>query len=294
VLKRVATQLVRMAVLTLAAGLIGAFLARYSPGALVDERELDQRLSEDSLSALRATKGEDANAGATFARYVRGLARGDLGYSRSNHAPIRELILDRAPETLRELAVGLAGSWLLGLGFAIPVGRWRRAWIYDGAASFTAGLLLCLPAALVAYLCLAAGSKSAVVLVIVLTPKIFRFTRNLVVEAYGASHVTMARARGITESRILWGHVLRSAAPQLLALAATSASMAIGAAIPIETICDVPGLGRLAWQAATARDLPLLVNLTMLVALITIAAAALAEAMTPAETTARREGALSP
>jgi peptide/nickel transport system permease protein len=70
--------------------------------------------------------------------------------------------------------------------------------------------------------------------------------------------------------------------------------MAIGAAIPIETICDVPGLGRLAWQAATARDLPLLVNLTMLVALITIAAAALAEAMTPAETTARREGALSP
>jgi peptide/nickel transport system permease protein len=291
--KRVATQLVRMAVLVLAAGLISAFLARYSPGALVDERELDQRLSEDSLSALRAKKGEDANAGANFARYVRGLARGDLGYSRSNHAPIGELILDRAPETLRELGIGLAGGWLLGLGFAIPVGRWRRAWIYDGAASLTAGLLLCLPAALVAYLCLTAGYKSAVVLVIVLAPKIFRFTRNLVVEAYSAPHVTMARARGITESRILWGHVLRSTAPQLLALAATSASMAIGAAIPIETICDVPGLGRLAWQAATARDLPLLVNLTMLVALFTMAAAALAEAMTSTETTTRRVGARS-
>ena len=69
--------------------------------------------------------------------------------------------------------------------------------------------------------------------------------------------------------------------------------MAIGAAIPIETICDVPGLGRLAWQAATSRDLPLLVNLTMLVALITIAATSLAEAMTPVEAAACREGARS-
>ena len=266
-----------MAVVVLAAGLISACLARYSPGALVDERELDHRLGEDSLTALRAKKGEDANVGAYFARYVRGLARGDLGYSRSNNAPVGGLIRDRAPETLRELGIGLAGGWLLGLGCAIPVGRWRRAWIYDGAASLTAGLLLCLPAALLAYLCLAAGYKATVVLVIVLAPKIFRFTRNLIVEAYGAAHVTMARARGISESRILWGHVLRFAAPQLLALAATSASMAIGAAIPIETICDVPGLGRLAWQAAMGRDLPLLVNLTMLVALITMAAAALAE-----------------
>src|ERR1700722_8765606 len=226
-----------MAVVVLAAGLISACLARYSPGALVDERELDHRLGEDSLKALRATKGADANVAAYFTRYVRGLAHGDLGYSRSNNAPIGELIQDRAPETLRELGIGLAGGWLLGLGFAIPVGRWRRAWIYDGAASLAAGLLLCLPAALVAYLCLAAGYKAAVVLIVVLAPKIFRFTRNLVIEAYGASHVAMARARGITESRILWAHVLRSAAPQLLALAATSASLAIGAAIPIETIC---------------------------------------------------------
>jgi ABC-type dipeptide/oligopeptide/nickel transport system permease component len=45
--------------------------------------------------------------------------------------------------------------------------------------------------------------------------------------------------------------------------------MAVGAAIPIEAICGSPGLGRLAWQAATARDLPLLMNLAMLVALAT-------------------------
>jgi peptide/nickel transport system permease protein len=265
-----------MAALVVAAGLISTFLARYAPGALVDEREFDQRLSQDSLNAMRARK-QDGGAAAACVRYLRGLAHGDLGYSESNHAAIGALLRDRAPETLSELGIGLAGGWLLGLGLAIPAGRWRRAWIYDGAASFTAGLVLCLPAALVAYLCLSAGYRPAVVLVIMLAPKIFRFTRNLIVEAYGAAHVTMARARGIREARILCRQVLPATAPQLLALAATSASMAIGAAIPIETICDVPGLGRLAWQAATARDLPLLGSLTMLVALITIAAAALAE-----------------
>ena len=50
--------------------------------------------------------------------------------------------------------------------------------------------------------------------------------------------------------------------------------MAVGAIIPIEAICDAAGLGRLAWQAATARDLPLLLNLTVLIALATTAAAA--------------------
>lgn len=81
----------------------------------------------------------------------------------------------------------------------------------------------------------------------------------------------------MSEPRILAAHVLPAISPQLLALAAASASMAIGAAIPIEAICDVPGLGRLAWNAAMARDLPLLVNLTMLIAVATTIATAVSE-----------------
>jgi ABC-type dipeptide/oligopeptide/nickel transport system permease component len=62
--------------------------------------------------------------------------------------------------------------------------------------------------------------------------------------------------------------------------------MAFGAAIPIEAICDVPGLGRLAWQSAMARDLPVLVSLTMLIALATMMAMAISEAVSPRETAA--------
>ena len=48
--------------------------------------------------------------------------------------------------------------------------------------------------------------------------------------------------------------------------------MAFGAAIPIEALCDSPGVGQLAWQAALNRDLPLIMNLTLLVTIITVAA----------------------
>jgi peptide/nickel transport system permease protein len=250
-------QLARISVLVLISGLACAFLVRYAPGTMVDERELDRRLSEENIRELRSSK---ADVFGNFKRYLLGLTKGDLGYSQSNNAPIAALIADRAPETLREIGIGLLGGWAIGLALAI-----RRTW----AVSVGMGLLLSLPTALIAYLCVMKGAKSSLVLVIVLAPRIFRFARNVLAQAYTALHVEIARARGVGETRILLSHVLPAVSPQLLALAAASVSMVIGAAIPVEAICDVPGLGRLAWNAAMARDLPLLVNLTMIVAVAT-------------------------
>jgi peptide/nickel transport system permease protein len=281
---RILKHLGRMVALVLLSALASALLVRYSPGALVDERELDRRLNEQSLAELRAERAAEQRLVPAFRAYLTGLLHGDLGYSRSRETPIANLIAQGAPETLRELGLGLLGGWLLGLGLAIPAGRFRHAWIYDAFWATGSGLLLALPAALLAYLCLLAGARSATVLVLVLAPRIFRFTRNILVQGYGALHVEMARARGIREASILARHVLPAAAPQILALAAASISMAVGAAIPVEAICDVPGLGRLAWQSAMARDLPVLVTLTMLIALITMAVMAVSEVASHQET----------
>jgi peptide/nickel transport system permease protein len=280
-MKRAVRHLIRIVAPVLLAALASAFLVRYSPGALVDERELNQRLSEDSLSAMRAQKARESDVGANFVAYLKGVAHGELGYSESNHEPVARLIADRAPATLLEMGLGIGGAWLIGLGLAIPIGRFRGARVFDAASSLVTGLLLSLPAALLAYLCLAAGVGSGVVLMLALAPRIFRFARNLLVQAYGAHHVEMARARGIRELAILRTHILPDAAPQLWALLACSVSMSIGAAIPVEAICGTPGLGRLAWQAAMARDLPLLVNLTVLITLVTTLAMLASEIMAP-------------
>ena len=91
-------------------------------------------------------------------------------------------------------------------------------------------------------------------------------------QTFHLPHVLTATAKGLSAPRILLWHVLPLAAPQMLALAGVSVSIAFGAAIPIEVISDAPGIGQLAWQAALGRDLPLLVNLTLFVTLVTLTA----------------------
>jgi peptide/nickel transport system permease protein len=283
--KTLGTKLIRMAVLVLLAGLGSAILVRFSPGALVDERELDQRMSTETLAAMRNQRAIDNGLGRGLSRYFQNAIHGDLGKSQSNNVPITKLLLKNAPPTLRRVGIGLAGAWFFGLWLAIPVAYFRSAWMLDAGAALFTSTLLSLPAGVLAYLSLTISAPVEMVLLLVLTPRVFRFARNVLVQAYGSTHVDMARARGINEVRILFAHVFPSAAPQLLALIATSLSMAVGAIIPIEAICDAAGLGRLAWQAAIARDLPLLLNLTMLIALATTAAMAFTEVIAgqPAE-----------
>jgi peptide/nickel transport system permease protein len=281
-----------MAILILLAALGSAILLRLSPGALVDDRELDHRMSVETLAAMRTQRAADNSLGSGLFRYLGNALHGDLGKSQSYNVPISELLRKNAPATLRRIGVGLPGAWVIGLWSAIAVANFRRAWMLDAGTALFASVLLSLPAGVLAYLCLTAGAPVEIVLLLVLTPRVFRSARNVLVQAYGSPHIDVARARGIGETRILWGHVFPSAAPQLLALAATSFSMAVGAIIPIEAICDAAGLGRLAWQAATARDLPLLLNLTMLIALATTAAMAVTELLSrgPMESTVESAG----
>jgi peptide/nickel transport system permease protein len=107
---------------------------------------------------------------------------------------------------------------------------------------------------------------------LIIFPTVYRYTRNLLAKVQALPHITTARAKGLSELHIIFWHVLPVAAPQILALAGVSVSIATGAAIPVEALCGLAGVGQLAWQAALARDLPLLVNITVLVTLVTLLA----------------------
>ena len=112
----------------------------------------------------------------------------------------------------------------------------------------------------------------ALAIALIIFPRDYRYARNLLAKAYSLPHIVTARAKGISELRILFWHVVPVAGPQLLAVAGVSVSVAIGAAIPVEALCGLAGVGQLAWQAALARDLPLLMNITILVTLVTLLA----------------------
>ena len=141
------------------------------------------------------------------------------------------------------------------------------------------GAFLCIPAAVLALASVVLNAPGYLAIALIVFPKIYRYSMNLLAKTYGLPHITAARARGLGELRILARHVLPVAGPQIISLAGISVSVALGAAIPVESLCGLAGIGQLAWQAALARDLPLLVNLTVLVTLVTLLANSSADVM---------------
>jgi ABC-type dipeptide/oligopeptide/nickel transport system permease component len=121
-------------------------------------------------------------------------------------------------------------------------------------------------------LVLAARAQWWWAIALIILPKVYSYSRGLIESVAREPHVLLARAKGLGRIRIFVWHVLPSILPELLALAGVSVSLAFSVAIPIEAVCDIPGIGQLAWQAALGRDLPILVTLTLLLALITRAA----------------------
>ena len=273
-------QLRRILITTLVGGLLGATLVRLAPGFGVDERELDPRLSAASQQAIHAERARDNNIALFYLRYLAGVAHGDFGFSRSLNRPVSELLKERLPLTLGSLAYGVAGGLSFGLTLALLTVWWRAPGA-DLLPAVLSGLFLAAPAAVIALVFLwlgapaARGARWAIALVVF--PQVYRYAKNQLMATAQSPHVVAAEAKGLSGWRVLWAHILTPAAPQLAALAGISVSMAFGASIPIEAICDSPGIGQLAWRAALDRDLPLLVTITVLVALMTLGVNSLAD-----------------
>lgn len=260
----------KILITVLLGGLLGAALVRMAPGFGADEEELDSRLNSESITALREQQRQE-NLGTFYWHFLVAGLGGDLGVSRTLQRPVTELLRERLPETAKSVAFGLLFGWTAGLSLAILVVV-SRAWYMDLGASLLSGALLCLPAAVLGLLFVVARAPARLVLGLIVFPKIFRYARNLLARSEALPHVLTARAKGASGARVLFWHILPVAAPQLLALGGVSVSVALAAAIPVEAVCDLPGIGQLAWKAAMGRDLPLLVILTMLVTLITLIA----------------------
>lgn len=282
-LRSISHHLIAIVLTALLGGLLGATLVRMAPGFGVQESDLNAQLSAETRQALHRQDAVERNVLSYYWHYLAGLSHGDLGYSRSMDRPVSELLRDRLPETLQSLAIGVAGGWLLGLALALPA-TWKRSPLYSATASVITGLFLCIPSAVLALLFLVIGSPGRLAIALVVFPKVFRFSRNLLIKTYALPHVLTAKARGLSSARILAYHVLPNIAGPMLALAGVTVSIAFGAAIPVEVVCDSPGLGQLAWKAALSRDVPLLVNLTLIIALVTVAANSFSDLLAPTAT----------
>ena len=269
--RRIARHGLTLVATALLGGFLCATLVRLAPGFDTDEAALDPRLSSQSIQALREARTEQRNIFRFYLHSLRQALHGDLGTSVSLKQPVTSLLHDRIPLTFRLVVFGLLMNWAAVMALALSAAR-LRAPAYDLLATVLSGLFLCVPAAVLALLSVLWNVPGALAIGLIIFPRDYRYTRNLLDKAYSMPHIVMARAKGLSELRILFWHVVPVAGPQLLALAGVSVSLAAGAAIPVEAPCGLAGIGQLAWQAALARDLPLLMNITVLVTLVTLLA----------------------
>jgi peptide/nickel transport system permease protein len=268
---RIARHGLAMVATVLLGGLLSATFVRFAPGFDVDENQLDPRLNTASMQALREARLREHNIIRFYYKSLMRAAHGDLGTSISLGQPVTTLLRQRVPMTLRLVSIGLLMSWSAALALALSAAWWRIP-AYDALTTILSGTFLCIPAAVLALLSVLWNVPGSLAIGLIVFPSAYRYSRNLLAKAYSLPHIVTARAKGLSELRILFWHAMPVVGPQLLAVGGVSVSVAIGATIPVEALCGLAGVGQLAWQAALARDLPLLVNITVLVTMVTLLA----------------------
>jgi len=270
------------------------FLPRMIPGnplAQLDTVEgLPVALSQEQRDQITAYYGLDQPLPTQYARYIRGLAHGDLGWSISYNAPVSDVLIGRLKWTA--LVVGASTVLYVLLGIALGgLSAWHHHRIIDkvillgGSAlgalpSFFVGMLLVMLFAVRLRWLPLSGARSATslgatggaylgdiarhmilpVMALVLTSvgQVSYLTRNALVQVLGQGYITAARARGLRERSLLVRHALPNALLPVVAFVALRLGFIAMGAVMIETTFAFPGIGLAIVEASTSRDYAML------------------------------------
>jgi peptide/nickel transport system permease protein len=245
---------------------------------------LGENARAEDLAQLRHALGLDAPLGTQYLRYLGGLFRGDWGASFHFGRSVSAIVFEHFPATL-ELA--LAGLFVC-LIIAIPAGVYsaaRQGSAADHAASVFTLLGLSLPNFALGPLLILAFSIElgwlpvsgrggldhlvlpAFTLGAALAAILTRMVRAAMIEELSSDYVRTARAKGLSERRVLFRHALPNALIPIITIVGLQFGALLAGTIVTETIFSWPGIGRLAVQAITERDYPLLQGCILVIAL---------------------------
>jgi peptide/nickel transport system permease protein len=292
------------ALITLAVALaLIFFLMRLAPGDPLSRLSDDRPLSPTQIEDLRKRYGLDRPAGAQFATFLRGLARGDLGTSIQYGQPVTTLIADRLPATL------LLGGAVLLLNFGIGVWLGVRQAVRRGSAmdrtltvlslagyampSFWLGLVVAWLVGVKWHLLPAAGMEDplldpgagplvrmadvgrhlvlpALTLSVVSIAGTMRYQRTAMLEVLHLPYILTARAKGLPDRAVTWRHGWRNAFFPVLTLFGLWLPLLVTGSVFVESVFAWPGLGSLAVGAVGYRDYPLLMGTSLLVAVVVV------------------------
>ena len=254
------------------------------------------------IAEIRHDLGLDKPLLTQFWLYMKGIfLHFNLGFSYYSNAPVKELIFNRLPATL-SLVLGGAVVWLFA-GLAVGIISARRPGSrLDRASMGTALVLVSAPEYWLGLLALfffasdigkvhllpGAGSYVGLteepakwftsmimpwLVVAAGTAAIYaRLIRGSLLETMGEDYIRTARAKGLTERRVVLRHGLRSAINPIVTVLGIDIALLLGSAVLVETVFDIPGIGRLKHTAITHSDYPIIQGTVLLASLFIVIA----------------------
>lgn len=284
-MKYVARRLAHAALLILAISFLSFALAQLAPGDFFDAMRMNPQTSSQTVNRLRAEYGLDRPFLVRYGRWVKSMARGEMGISLAYNCPVGPLVVARARNTLLLTGCSLTLAWLI----AVPLGIWsavkRGAW-FDRAAELTVSTILTVPDLLIFLTLLllavrtgwfpAGGMASldakgmtatgqfgdllhhlalpCIGLALVATPVLFRHVRTALIETLESPFLRAARGHGISEGRLLFRYALPTAANPLISLLGFSVASMLSMSLLAEVILSWPGIGSLLLESILSRD----------------------------------------
>ena len=260
------------------------FLLRFAPGDPV-LMLLAESASPEQIAAARAKWGLDQPIPIQYAVFLGRALRGDLGDSLFFQQPAIEVLFERMPATLQ-----LSGAALLfSLLVAIPMGilsalKRDTIWDYLGTGLAMLGqaippywlgimLILLFSVSLGWFPTSGRGTLShlvlpAITLGSVLMALVTRLVRSGMLDVLSEDYVRTARAKGLVERTVIVRHALRNILIPLVTVIGLQLGALFGGAVITESIFAWPGVGRLALQAISARDYPLVQAAVLVISIV--------------------------
>jgi peptide/nickel transport system permease protein len=244
----------------------------------------------EDIERLRRALGLDRPLWQQYWSWLVAFARGDWGYSFSDGRAVASRIAERVPATLELVGVGIAGALMLtlpaGVLSAARRGRWLDRLVSAVAMTgislpaFWFGLLLQIVFTIALGWLPSSGRATpggsdfvdrlqhlvmpATVLAVVQAASWSRYLRGAMIETLAQPFIAAARARGLSERRVLLRHALRNALGPVLAVVMVDAALLVSGAVVTESVFAWPGLGSLFTEALARRDYTVLMALLML------------------------------
>ena len=269
VLARLVQSLVALAILTV----VVFVLARATGDPL--QLILPMSASEEDYANARQYLGLDRPYVEQYFSFVGRALTGDFGNSLRARRPVVELIRDRLPNSLKLAAFAMTASLLMAFPLGV-IAAVHKGTAIDRAAQVIAVLGQSLPTFWVAIVLIevvagrlqwlpAAGIDGFASYVLpgftlgwFVVAGMMRLLRSSMLEVLDTEYVKLARVKGVVERRVVWLHALKNALIPVVTFAGIYFSILVTTAIVVETVFAWPGLGRLAYEAITSRDFPVI------------------------------------